>query len=93
MTHIHMNQQGITHLLLVLGIVLVVIGFAGYEVVRKSSTMNPLPTQSTTASQIKIPAKIQSKADVHQAAQALANEQISNQLNPDQLNNEVNNLL
>lgn len=93
MTRLQMSQQGIAHIILVLGVVLVVVGFAGYEIVQKSNKMNSPSAFSTTSTQATVPTKIQSKADVRQAAQALANEPIGRQLNPNQLNSDLNSLL
>jgi hypothetical protein len=78
------DQRGVSHLLLVGAIVVLgVVGFAGYRV------MNADNDKDSAA----VPAKIESKKDVQQAQKSLDNDNLDSDLNPSQLDDDLNDLL
>lgn len=88
------NQRGTTTFVIALAIfLLAVVAFAGYRVVRSSKSNSSNSSAVSSAKAASPPAEIKSKADVQQAVQALDNDQTANQLNPDQLNSDLNSLL
>lgn len=88
----HRNQTGASHVVAVLVVVLVaVISFAGYRVMQASKDTASTPTNSTVATTE--PAKIQSKADVTATTKALDSDTSDANLDPSQLDGDLNSLL
>jgi len=87
------TQSGFAHLaLILLLLVVVVVAFAGYNVVKNNQSTNvDEGTNATgTASTIKV---INNKADLNSAVQTLDAQSVDNDLNPDELNSDIENLL
>jgi Tfp pilus assembly protein PilX len=84
------RQYGFAHFSLVLLLlVIVIVGLAGYKVAKNHSTVvNSAATTSTQNIQT-----IKSKADLNSAESTLNNENVDSDLNPDSLNQDVNSLL
>lgn len=92
------NQSGFGHIAIpVMIVALLVIGFSGYTVWHRqhTTTNDSSNNSSTTTAAVTIPVKITSKADLHQAAQALsnANTQMQSQLNSSALDSSINRML
>lgn len=91
------NQSGFGHLALpLMALVVLVVGFSAYTVWHKQhQTPTANDTTSTTTAAVSIPAKIKTKADLHQASQALSNadRQMQSQLNSAALNSSINKML
>ena len=87
------NQNGSSHLVMVLVVALVaLIGFAALRVVNNKSTTDTavVSTPVTTAS---IPAKIENKTQAAQASKALDAEAIDKSLDSTSLNNDLKSVL
>jgi cell division protein FtsN len=84
------NQHGFAALeLILIAVVVVFIGFISVKVFKK-----PTATKTTVvSSQVTMPTKIQSKADVSQSIKALDAAPIDSKLDPNQLNGSINSLL
>ena len=84
------RQAGFEHVTIgIFIVVIVVVGFASYRVLRHKSNV---PNQVTTP-QTPIPNKIQSKADIRQASKALDAQDVDKQLDPSQLDKNITDLL
>jgi uncharacterized protein (UPF0333 family) len=85
-------QTGFAHLALVLLVlVMVVIAFTGYKVVKDRQAKT---TANTTSTAITNSAEtINSNADLDKAANALNSQSVDSDLNPDSLNSDVTSLL
>ena len=84
------TQQGFAHLGLVLLLVVVAVGaYASYKVVKNHQAK---PLASTTAAVVQAQT-IKTKADLAPAEQTLNSQAVDSDLNPDQLNSDVNSLL
>lgn len=91
---IHPNQSGAGHLLAVLALVVVVaVAAVGYRV--QSTTDTETADNPVLQSQAKadVPDKIQSKADVKKADQALNSTNVDSGLSPGQLDGDIDALL
>ena len=85
------TQNGFAHLALVLLLlVMVVIAFAGYKVVKDRQDK---VVANTTSTAITNPSTINSTADLNKAASSLNSESVDSDLNPDSLNSDVTSLL
>ena len=88
-----LNQRGFAHLALVLlFLVLAVAAFAGYKVYqdRQDTTQASKTSTAVTGAQVKV---INSKADLDSATNQLNNTSVDSDLNPDDLNSDIDNLL
>lgn len=86
------NQRGSSHLVLFVALAVVVgVALVGYKVIKNTET-NPAATASTTQA-VTIPTTIKTKADLVQASQALDNTAIDSNVNPSQLDSDLNALL
>lgn len=86
------SQKGFAHLALVLLIlVMAVVAFAGYRVV-KSHQDKTAANQTSTAISPKAQT-IQSRADLNTAANELNQQPVDSDLNPNSLNSDISNLL
>ncbi|MBX4197622.1 hypothetical protein KW801_03665 [Candidatus Saccharibacteria bacterium] len=86
------KQNGFAHLALILLLMVVaVVAFAGYKVV-KNRQDNTAANQTST-SLIQSAGVIKSSADLDSATTTLNNQNVDNDLNPDQLNSDVSALL
>lgn len=85
------SETGAAHLALIIVVILVVvIGFVGYRVVKnnnKSLSNTPVAVNNNAPTQIK------TQADVKQAAKALDATSIDSSLDPSQLDKDLNSLL
>ncbi len=87
------NQKGFAHLALVLLVlVLAIAAFAGYMVYQnRQETIDANKTSTAvTGAQVQV---INSKADLDTATNQLNNASVDNDLNPDDLNSDIDNLL
>lgn len=92
MTSLRKSQSGLGAIAILLVIVVIaVIGLAGYRV--KSGLYNSNSSSSPSASSAAAPKAIKNKADLRQANRAVQSLPISKDLNPDQLNGNVQALL
>lgn len=88
-----LNQTGASHIVALVGVlVIAVLAFGAYRVMNANNTKNPA-TESATAATTATPATIQSKADVDQATKSLDSENVDGDVNPNQLNDDINSLL
>jgi predicted negative regulator of RcsB-dependent stress response len=86
------SQNGFAHLALVLLVlVMAVIAFAGYKVVKDRQDKTAANTTSTAITNTS--ETINTKADLDKAVNTLNNESVDSTLNPDSLNNDVTSLL
>ncbi|HSD55793.1 MAG TPA: hypothetical protein VLA92_01430 [Candidatus Saccharimonadales bacterium] len=83
--NLHNNQKGVAHIAVIVVILLLVIGFAGYRVTQYND-------KNTTA-EASVPNKIESKGDIDQASKALDEDQQDNSMDPGQLDSDLNELL
>lgn len=84
------NQQGSSHIVVVLAVlVLVGVGAAGYRVMHTSDSTAPDVISSKNSE----PASIKSAADVKRASAALNDTSIDGKVNPAQLDKDLNSLL
>lgn len=87
------NQSGFTVVEVALILVVVgIVGFVGYRIIKKSPTSQSA-NSAVPASQVSLPSKIQSKADVSKSIKALNATPIDNKLDPSQLDNDMSSLL
>ena len=87
------TQKGFAHLALVLLVLVVaVIAFAGYKVVknRQASTASNKTSTALVQSDIKV---IKSKADLDSATNTLNSQSVDSDLNANELNSDISNLL
>lgn len=92
MTKLQESQNGIAALAIVLIIVVIaVVGLVAYRV--KSGLYNSNSSSSPSVSQVTTPKQFKSKADIKQASKALNTLPISQDLNPSQLNGNIQSLL
>jgi uncharacterized protein (UPF0333 family) len=86
------TQNGFAHLALVLLVlIMIVIAFAGYRVIKNRQAKT---TANTTSTAITNSAEtINSNADLDKAANSLNGQSVDSTLNPDSLNSDVSNLL
>lgn len=91
MRTIFTNQKGSSHIVALLGVLVIALaGFAGYRVLQSSE---PEAAHDTVvATDNRIPAKIDSTSDVRKADKALDSTQIDDGVNPDTLNDDINSL-
>jgi hypothetical protein len=90
---VKLNQKGFAHLALVLlAVVLAVAAFAGYTVYQnRQDTIEANKTSTAvTGAHVQV---INSKADLDTATNQLNNASLDNDLNPDDLNSDIDNLL
>jgi Tfp pilus assembly protein PilX len=86
------RQNGFAHLALLLLLVIVaVVAFAGYKVVKNHQDQTAANKTSTAV--VESAGAIKSAADLDGASATLNNQNIDGDLNPDQPNNDVNSLL
>jgi predicted negative regulator of RcsB-dependent stress response len=86
------SQNGFAHLALVLLVlVMAVIAFAGYKVVKDRQDKTAANTTSTAITNTS--ETINTKADLDKAVNTLNNESVDSTLDPDSLNNDVTSLL
>lgn len=85
-----LNDGGHLHILLSL-LILAAIGGISYAAVRIHDSRTSNGVAQTSAATV--PAHIRSQQDVQQAAAALNNDQTATQLDPNQLNADLNSLL
>ena len=79
---------------MIMGLLVVgIIGFAGYRVMKSQSNKNTKPSTNTVSTTTGVPSKIATKAQAKQAGQALDNESIDKTLDSKQLDTELNNVL
>lgn len=92
MTLLRKSQDGIAAIaILLLVAVIAVVGLVAYRV--KSSIYNSNSSSSPSVAQVTAPKNIKSKTDIKQADQALQALPISKDLNPSQLDGNVQTLL
>jgi flagellar basal body-associated protein FliL len=85
------NSRGFAHLILILALVVIaVVGLAGYYVV---SSSNKDSAETTTDTTQVVPEKIDSNQDLEQASKALDADQNKSDLDPAQLDADLNSLL
>lgn len=86
------SQKGFGHVLLLLLLVVVVaVGAVAYRVVKNQNTVS-LSNETTSTTVNKVP-EIHSAADLQKAETSVSNENIDGDLNPDQLNDDIDSLL
>jgi len=86
-----LNQTGASHLVALVGVlVIAILAFGAYRVLNANKTP---ASSATTAATTAVPGKIQSKADVDQATKSLDSENVDGDVNPNQLNDDINSLL
>jgi hypothetical protein len=86
------SQTGFAHLALVLLLlVMVVMAFAGYRVVKNHQDTTAANLTSTSISSS--PRVIETKADLDKATNELNSQSVDSDLNPDSLNSDISNLL
>lgn len=86
------KPNGFAHLaLLLLLVVAAVVGFVGYKVVKNHQDKSAANQTSTAV--IQSAGVIQSKADLDRAAASLNGQAVDSDLNPNQLDSDVNSLL
>jgi Tfp pilus assembly protein PilX len=86
------RQTGFAHLaLLILLVVAAVVAFAGYKVVKNHQDQTAANKTSTAV--IESAGTIKSAADLDSAAATLNNESVDSDLNPSQLDSDVNSVL
>jgi hypothetical protein len=89
MRTIRPNQLGFVHLaLIVVLVLLVVVGFAGYRVVQNNNK-----TTADSSTEKAVPSKIESKNDIQAASKALDSDQQDSAMDPSQLDSDLNDLL
>jgi Cu/Ag efflux protein CusF len=85
------DQRGLAHAAsIALLLVIAAIIFTAYKVVKDHQNT---PTAAPTASQTSATGVISNKSDLNQAAATLNQQAVDQDLNPDQLNSDVNGLL
>jgi len=88
-----LNQSGSLVVVILLAVtVIAVAGFVGYKVANNSSTETQVssePASSATAAK----AEIKSSADVKKAATELETTNVDTQVNPDELDSDINSIL
>ncbi len=85
------NQRGSSHIVLILGVVVVVaVAAVGYRVVSSTDTGTANTSISAKTSE---PASIKSSADIKKASAALDDTAIDGSVNPAQLDRDLNSLL
>ncbi len=86
------SQRGFGHVgLVVLVIALVAIGLVGYRVMNNEKSKLDAGVNNSTVKTSNT--KLSSKSDIPAATQTLNNEQVDQDLDPGQLNSDVNSLL
>lgn len=86
------TQKGFAHLALVLLLlVMVVVAFAGYRVVK--NRQDKLAANKTSTAITNSAQTINSKADLDKAASTLNSQSVDSDLNPDSLDSDISNLL
>lgn len=87
-----LNQKGSGHLVIFLGLaVIVAVAFVGVRVMHNNEA-NPAANSSASKS-VTAPTTIKTQADLVKAQQSLDQTSIDSNVNPDQLNNDLNSLL
>ena len=85
------NQSGLGNIaILLLVLVVAVVAFAGYKVADSTKVK---PAVSTATTQASAPKAITSTADVEQAEASLDSANADSSINPDQLDQDLNELL
>lgn len=89
------NQTGASHLLLVLGAVLIAaVGIIGYRIVGTQNTEENNSTISEASNQpANVPDQFNTTTDMRQASKALDDTSIEVEINPGQLDQDLNSLL
>lgn len=88
-----LNQKGSTHLAAILAVIVVVLaGVAGYRVLHAADT-TPAASSTTASTHATAPDTFKNAADVRQADASLDSTTIGSQVNPDELDNDINSLL
>lgn len=81
------NQKGSSHLILILAVFVIAgVSYAAWRVGHTSKTVSSANTQNVPATT----GKITTKADVLKASKALDQEKIDKNINPNQLDEELN---
>ena len=81
------SQKGSAHMTAILGVLVIALtGFAGYRVMESAT---PEGTSGSASNSAKQPAKIDSSADAKKAANALDDEKIDGEVNPNQLDDDI----
>jgi uncharacterized protein YpmB len=88
------DQHGIAHLGFVIMLIAVVaVSFACYKVVQSRQNKTSANQTSTAVTTQNLSTPIKSAADLNTAENTLNSQSVDNDLNPDQLNGDVNSLL
>ncbi|OGL24919.1 hypothetical protein A3A68_00145 [Candidatus Saccharibacteria bacterium RIFCSPLOWO2_01_FULL_48_13] len=86
----NLNQKGISQVVvLALLVVIAVVGFVGYRVMTSENETS----DQTNTSQVAVPDNITTASDLKQAADAISQIQLDDELDPAQFDDDVNDLL
>lgn len=86
---VSLNQRGSSHLVLVLAaLVIVAVGAVGYKVM--NSNQGTPSTSVASSNEAKVPDSIKSTADVKKAQAALQSTDVDKNVNPNQLDKDLN---
>lgn len=89
------SEQGVGHVLPILVmVVLVAITFVGYRVLKgQDKNTTPVSSQQATKAKTAAPQTINSGKDLNQAQSAVNSSNVDSDLNPNQMDSDVNSLL
>lgn len=88
------SEQGVGHLALLLGVVVIAaVAFVGYRVATDKNSDNSSKSSQVTTSDTAVPQTISSAKDLDQAQSAVNNSNLDGDLNPSQMDSDVNSLL
>jgi hypothetical protein len=91
MTSLSKNQAGSSHLIAILGVLIIaVVAFAGYRVLNSSNPDASSDNGTVVSTQSKVPNTINNKTDLNKASNALDQTSIDGDVNPNSLNNDLN---
>jgi hypothetical protein len=94
MRNLKLNQKGFSYTIVLALVLVAVVGFAGYRVYSvNKGTNSAKPATTVSSGSNTVPSKIKNAADVKSAASALDKDQTDKQLDPAQLNADLNSLL
>lgn len=88
-----LNQRGSSHLVMLLGVaILAVVVLAGYRVMSHANQGSPAST-TVSAKETRIPNDIKTSADISKAQAALETTDVDKNVNPEQLDGDLNAVL
>ncbi len=88
------SEQGVGHLVLLLGVVVIAaIAFVGYRVATDKNSGNSSKPSQVTKSDTAVPQTISNTKDLDQASSAVSSSNLDADLNPSQMDSDVNSLL